>query len=114
MVFLGGPAALELPMCLKLLLHHLKVTVIGSFCSQMRSHSVHGTGEHCPCRVLIDKCHLRRDALQMLEGGSPRPYISQMLDGSVATILRGEVGIKLGLTRWVHLSSLLRAVVSWL
>ena len=78
----------------------------------MRSHSVHGTSEDSPCRVLIDRSHLRGDALQMLEGGSPRPNISQMLDGSVTTILGGEVGIKLGLTRWVHLSPLLRAVVS--
>jgi hypothetical protein len=50
----------------------------------------------------------------MLEGGSARPYIPQMLDGSVTTILCGEVGIKLSLTRWVHLPSLLRAVVSGL
>ena len=80
----------------------------------MRSHCIHGTGEDSPCRVLIDKSHLRGDALQMLEGGSPRPNIPQMLDGSITTILRGEVGIKLGLTSWVHLSSLFRVVVTGL
>ena len=80
----------------------------------MRGHSVHGTGEDSPCSGLIDKSHLRGDTLQMLEGGSPRPYIPKMLDGSVATILCGKVGIKLGLAGWVHLSSFLRAVVSWL
>ena len=72
----------------------------------MRGHSVHGTGEDSPCSGLIDKSHLRGDTLQMLEGGSPSPYITQMLDESVTTILLGEVGIKLGLTRWMHLSSL--------
>ena len=78
----------------------------------MRSHCVHCTGEDSPCSVLIDKSHLRGYALQMLEGGSPRPNIPQMLDGSITSILRGEVGIKLGLAGWVHFSSLLRAVVS--
>lgn len=114
MVFLGGPAPLELPMRLKLMLHHLKVAVIGPFGSQMRSHCVHGTGEDCPCRVMVDKSHLRGDALQMLEGGSPRPNISKVLDGTGTTILGGEVGIKLGLTSWMHLSSLLGVVVSGL
>jgi hypothetical protein len=50
----------------------------------------------------------------MLQGGSSRPNIPQMLDGSGTTILRGEVGIKLGLTSWVHLSSLFRVVVTGL
>ena len=114
MVLLGGRSALELPMSLQLLLHHLKVAVIGPFGTQMRSHGVHGTGECSPSRILIDKSHLRGDALQMLERGCPRPNISKVLDGSGTTILRGKVRIKLGLTRGVHLPPLLRVVVSGL